>query len=709
MINVEVISYSTTAAAFLGLGLLLLTGRQGQIRKRLLAVASLASVVWAATVAYQAAYGGLLIIAQMLELLRDLTWFAFLLAMLRAVYPDDTGTTRRFAVVFGTASAFTVALMLLALYRITGGSALRFIAGNDVLAGQLLMSVAGLVVVEQLYRNTPHEQRRALKYLCVGVGGMFAYDFYLYSDALLFQRVSATLWDARGFIHAMVVPVIGIALARNLQWSPNRDAIDVFVSRRIVFHTTALLGAGVYLLAMGAGGYYVREYGGSWGLVFQAIFLFGAGLVLAILLFSGQLRASLRVFISKHFFGYKYDYRDEWLRFIRTLSSGEPATQLRERAIKAIAQIVESPGGILWMRRDNGRFEPVARWNMSDPVPAYESADGILVRFLELREWVINLDEHEKSVQRFRGAEAPALPDWLHAISAAWLVVPLILHENLIGFVVLARSPLLPVRHEFNWEDCDLLKTAGRQAASHLAQLEASRALAETRQFEAFNRLSAFVVHDIKNLIAQLSLVVSNAAKHKHNPQFMEDAIHTVESSIEKMNRLLANLRKGHTEEDRPVRVDLVQLLSEVVSAHGIHRPETTLECAGHGIAVSANRDRLSAVIGHVIQNAREATPGDGRVTVRMRGDRREAVIEVEDTGCGMDEAFIRERLFRPFESTKGSAGMGIGAYETREFIRALGGDIDVFSRPGHGTIFRLHVPLADNPSLPIAYRTGSN
>ncbi len=709
MINVEVISYSTTAVAFLGLGLLLLTGRKGQFRKSLLAVASLSTVAWAAAIAYQGAYGGLLIIAQMLGLLRGLAWFTFLLAMLRAVFPDDSTTNRRFMIVFGSAAAFTAALMLLDLYRITGGSALGFIAGNDVLAGHLLMTVAGLVLVEQLYRNTPPEQRRAIKYLCVGVGGMFAYDFYLYSDALLFQRVSSTLWDARGFIHAMVVPVIGVALARNLQWSPNRDAIDVYVSRRVVFHTTALVGAGIYLLAMGAGGYYVDVYGGSWGLVFQTIFLFGAVLVLAILLFSGQLRAALRVFISKHFFGYKYDYRDEWLRFIRTLSSGEPATQLRERAIKAIAQIIDSPGGVLWMRRDSGRFEPVARWNMSDPVPPSEPGDGHLVRFLEQREWVINLDEHEKSVRRFHGIEAPALPEWLHGMSGAWLVVPLILHEKLLGFVVLARSPLAPLRREFNWEDCDLLKTAGRQAASHLAQLDATRALAETRQFETFNRLSAFVVHDVKNLIAQLSLVVSNAAKHKHNPQFMEDAIHTVESSIAKMNRLLANLRRDHATEERAEAVDLPQLLTDVVNAHGIHDPETTLECQEHKISVSANHDRLAAVIGHILQNAREATPVNGRVTVRLRSGRGHAIVEVEDTGCGMDEAFIKERLFRPFETTKGGAGMGIGVYETREFIRSLGGDIDVFSRPGHGTIFRLHLPLTSHSDLPIAYRTASN
>ncbi|MHB8455189.1 MAG: XrtA/PEP-CTERM system histidine kinase PrsK [Acidiferrobacterales bacterium] len=709
MINAEVISFSTTAVFFSALSLLLLTGRRGQPQKALLALASVASVVWASVVAYQAAYGGLLIIAQMLELLRDLAWFTFLLAMLKAVYPSNSRTSLRFIAAFGIASAFTAGLMLLALYRIAGGSALGFIAGNDVLAGHLLMTIAGLVVVEQLYRNTQSEQRRALKYLCMGVGGMFAYDFYLYSDALLFQRVSASLWDARGFIHAMVVPVIGIALRRNLQWSPNRDSIDVFVSRRVVFHTTALLGAGIYLLAMGAGGYYVRIYGGRWGLIFQTMFLFGAVLMLAILLFSGQLRAGLRVLISKHFFGYKYDYRDEWLRFIRTLSSGEPATQLRERAVKAIAQIVESPGGILWMRHDNGRFEPVARWNMCDTVPASEPPDGLLVRFLEQKEWVINLDEHEKASEPYRNLSAPKLPDWLRTMSSAWLVVPLILHESLIGFVVLARSPLLPMRREFNWEDCDLLKTAGRQAASHLAQLEASRALAEARQFEAFNRLSAFVVHDLKNLIAQLSLVVSNAAKHKHNPQFMEDTIQTVENSVAKMNRLLTSLRKDNTGEKPADPVDLVPLLGEIVAAHGTQKPETTLECRDRGVMVAANRDRLASVVGHVIQNARDATPGDGRVTVRMRANRRYAVIEVEDTGCGMDDVFIRERLFHPFETTKGNAGMGIGAYETREFIRSIGGDIDVFSRPGHGTIFRLHVPITETRGIPIAYRTGSN
>lgn len=709
MLNIEVISFATAALFFISLSLVLMTGQRSQPQKQLLAMATLSSAAWASVVAYQAAYGGLVIIAQLLELLRELTWFAFLLFLLKTAYSATKRVVTRFWITLGVISAFTAALMLLALYRISGGSALELIAGNDVLSGHLLMAVGGLVIVEQLYRNTPAQQRRAIKYLCLAIGGMFAYDFYLYSDALLFQRVSAVLWDARGFIHAMVVPVIGVAISRNLQWTLKKDAIDAFASSRMIFHTTALLGAGLYLIAMGTGGYYVRVQGGTWGLVAQAIFLFGAGLVLSILLFSGQLRASLRIFISKYFFHYKYDYREEWLRFIRTLSSGEPETQLRERAIKALAQIMECPGGILWLRRDNGRFELAARWNMDAPVPSLEPADSALVRFLEQNEWVINLDEHKPNLEQQRSLVGPKFPLWLLTLPDAWLVIPLILHERLMGFVVLARSPVAPVQKHFNWEDCDLLKTASRQAASHLAQLEASSALAEARQFEAFNHLSAFVVHDLKNLIAQLSLVVSNATKHRHNPKFMEDTVMTVENSVARMNRLLGQLRSDGARDAQAVSIDLAHILNEIVTATKAGKPIISLECQKQSLFVRANRDRFAAVIGHIIQNARDATSSTGRIVVRLRENGDQALVEVEDTGCGMDETFIRERLFRPFETTKGKAGMGIGTYETRELIRSMGGEVAVFSRPGQGTIFRLHIPRQIPRVADIHYKIGSS
>lgn len=709
MINIEVVSFAIAALFFTVLAAVLLADRRRLAQKNVLTAAAVTSAVWAAVVAYQAAFGGLLIIAEVLELVRNLTWLAFLLVMLNAVYRASSSIAIHLQFIFGGMSLFSVGLMLLAHYRISGGDALIGIAGSDVLAGHLIIAVAGLVCVEQVYRNVPVERRRTIKYLCLGIGGMFAYDFYLYSDALLFQRVSASLWDARGFIHAMVVPVIGIAISRDSQLSLGDGGIHLFLSRRVLFHTTALLGTGLYLLAMGAGGYYVRIHGGDWGVVAQAIFLFGAALVLAILLFSGQLRASLRVFISKHFFHYKYDYRDEWLRFIRTLSSGEPETQLRERAIKAIAQIMESPGGILWMRRDNDQFDPVARWNMDDPVPPFERANGTLIRFLEQQEWVVNLDEYGDPLGPHKTHDGPNPPEWLLTLPRAWLVVPLILHEHLLGFVVLARPHLAPVQWNFNWEDCDLLKIAGRQAASHLAQLEASSALNQARQFEAFNRLSAYVVHDIKNLVSQLSLVVTNGAKYRHNPSFVDDMMHTVQNSVDKMNRLLTNLRAGASAPESKALVEISQLVTEVVTASDVGKPIIILDCQRQDLWTRADRDRLAAVIGHVIQNARDATPRDGRIFVRLRPGDRSAVVEVEDNGCGMDETFMRERLFRPFETTKGSSGMGIGMFETREYICSLGGSIDVNSQRGRGTTVRLHLPVCKYEKDPIIFRTGND
>jgi putative PEP-CTERM system histidine kinase len=686
MTSLGVISYAVGGGFFLILTLVLLTGRHSKVHKRMMAAASLLSTVWLLSVSMHSVTGGMFSTQQILELLRDTAWIIFLLTLLGSAYnaQDGGGKLRITYIPFGVV---TTLLLISIIYEHIGGPDRLTVGGIDVgITGHLLLSVGGLVLVEQLFRNTRTDLRRSTKYLCIALGSLFAYDFYMYSDALLFQRIDSALWDARGFINAMTVPVLGIAIARDQNWS-----LEIFVSRRIVFHTTALLGAGIYLLAMGVGGYYVRVYGGDWGVVARAIFLFGAILILLILMFSGQLRASLRVLISKHFFHYKYDYRDEWLRFIRTLSLAEPESQLRERSLRAIAQIIESPSGVLLMRRDSGRFESVARWNYTGTLPAGEPGDSSLVKFLETQEWVINLEEYERGPEFYKDLE---LPDWLRAIPKAWLIVPLILHEQLLGFVVLMRSP---IRRHFNWEDCDLLKTAGRQAASHLAQYDTSQSLADSRQFEACNRLSAYVVHDLKNLIAQLSLLVSNAAKHKNNPQFMEDAVNTVANSVAKMNRLLGHLRSGISQGDNVASLDMKELLRDVISAKTGSTPVPSLRLTEETIMVRADHDRLTMVIGHLVQNAQDATPAEGRVTVCLTREGNQVVVSIEDTGCGMDERFISERLFRPFDTTKGAAGMGIGAFEAREFMRALGGSVDVTSKPGKGTIFTVRMPLHVN------------
>ena len=684
--NIESLSYGIAAGTYLILSLLLLTSWRGHLQGALLVAATMVTALWAAVItALQAGQVVLLLPSALFEVLRGLLWTLFLLKLLN---PQPgwksllVGQVRWWSAGIGFISVMMFSLILAPLFLAQpprGG------LGVDArIVGHLSFAVVGLVLVEQLYRNTRAENRWAIKYLCFGVGGLFAYDFFLYADALLFKSIDINLWQARGLVNALVVPLIAVSAARNPEWS-----LDVFVSRRMVFHSTAVLGAGIYLLAMAAGGMYVRVYGGSWGHVAQAVFLFGALVVLLIVLFSGQAQAQLRVFLNKHFFNYKYDYREEWLRFIRTLSAGEPGMPLRERAIAALANIMDSPGGALWWRREPGRYEFVTQWNMSEVGSGHEDADGPLARFLAERNWVVDLNEYR---QKLEGYATLQLPEWLGGLRRAWLVVPLMHHDGLVGFVVLAKSR---APRACNWEDNDLLKTAGREAASHLAQMEAAEALVNARQFEAFNRLSAFLIHDMKNVVAQLSLVVNNAAKHKHKPEFVEDAFKTIENAAAKMNHLLNQLRSGTVTRGRLSQVDLEQLLVEVVTAHQGRAPSPVFHCQAKGLTMMVERGRLADVLGHIIQNAQEATSPDGRVEVVLQNGGAMAVIEVRDTGCGMDGDFIRNRLFRPFDSTKGRSGMGIGAYEAREFVRELGGQLEVRSESGIGTCFHIQLPLA--------------
>jgi len=687
MDNIGIISYATGSGVFLVTALVLMTGRRNRPHKNALMLASLVSALWMGIAAATANSDGPALLSYLLEPLRDLFLLAFVVRVLSAAYQDPAESSQYFRRTMSLLTSFTLLLITLVLYRGVSGSVVASFDGIDfLLAGFLVMAITGLVLVEQLIRNARPESRRSVKYLCIGLGAIFAYDFYLYSHALLFGGVDPLLWSARGFINAIVVPVIGVAAVRDPQWS-----LDIFVSRRVVFHTAALLGSGLYLLAMGVGGYFIKQYGGTWGTVAEVIFLFGAILMLAILLFSGQLRASLRVFINKHFFHYKFEYREEWLRFIHTLTSSEPDEKLRERTIKALADVHGCPGGALWLYREGGRYRPVAGWEMHiDENSMFIEGDSSLFHYLRDEEWIINCEEYRLLPQSYHDLQ---LPDWLWKIDKAWLIVPLVFHERLSGFIVLSRPQ---VTHAMNWEDYDLLRIMGRQSAAHLAQLDAARALSQARQFEACSRLSAYVMHDLKNLIAQLSLVVSNAARHKNNPQFMEDAIQTVENSVDKMNRLLAQLRAGRDPEQNLAMQDVCEVLGGVVETMSAGKPLPRLDCQATGLRVQADHDRFGAVIGHVVRNAQDATPDDGMVIVRLFKQNDHAVIEVQDTGEGMDEAFIRDRLFRPFDSTKGKSGMGIGVYETREFIRGLGGEVEVLSRLGEGTTFRMRIPISE-------------
>ncbi|PJA58716.1 MAG: PEP-CTERM system histidine kinase PrsK [Rhodocyclales bacterium CG_4_9_14_3_um_filter_68_10] len=677
--------YGLAAAAFAAFAAQLALAGRGNLRGRIVFAAIVLSAGWASSVAAFLATRiiGFWVAAGLFDALRLGAWLAFAVSTIRL--PDLRPGARPAPELRSAAPAWIALgafIVVDALVQSAGGYASQRLdlPGRIQFALPLAGAILALVLVEQAYRNIPAHARWGMKPLCLGLAGVFAFDLYLYAEAFLFSRMDLDAWTARGPVHAMLVPFVAVSAARNREWS-----FEIAVSRRVVFHSAALLGAGLYLLLVAAAGYFLRFFGGSWGRAIEITFVFAALLGLASLVLSGSLRSKLRVFLTKNFFSYRYDYREEWLRITRTLSSHEAGGGLREAAIKALADLLESPGGSLWLRKADGPFVPAARWNVPETRES-EAAEGGLAGFLAASQWVVDLDEWRNDPEKYEGL---VVPGWLMGMKEARFIVPLTAGEALIGFVVLSRPR---ARVDVNWEVNDLLKTAGRQAASYLAQMQAVEALLEAKKFDAFNRMSAFVVHDLKNLVAQLSLLLKNAQKHHDNPEFRKDMLETIDHVVERMKNLLLQLRAGTTPVDSARPVDLAGLIGRIARSKGAEGPAIELDLDPAARA-AGHEDRLERVIGHLVQNALDATGRSGRVWVRLWREGDAAKLEVGDTGPGMSEEFVRNRLFKPFQSTK-AAGMGIGAYESAQYIAELGGTIAVESQPNVGTRMRIVLPL---------------
>lgn len=679
---ISVWSYGLAGVVYAAFAIYLVSGWRVGLRNRALFVAVVLCALWGlAGLAFALTGQGVFLASSLFaDLLRFGGWNLFLLVLLKPELAAGARWPSRYKWLSGIALAlFAVGLVAQAMAVL--GVSFVFPPQRLALFDSLAMAVFAMVLVEQLFRNVAADWMWSIKPLCLGLGGAVLFDLYLYSDALLFNRIDVDAFSIRGFVHALVVPLVALSTVRSRDWKKK-----IVLSQRAALQSATLVAVGVYLLFVAAAGYYVRYFGGDWGRPFQLAVLFAALLMLGVLALSGSMRARFRVLVGKHFFSYRYDYREEWLRFTNTLSSQDGFSEMGRHAVKGLADMVESPAGALWLKDPTGRFfAQSACWNM--PVSSVtEDADSKLCQFLLDSGWIINLEEYRSLPRRYDRLD---LPLWLVEVPNAWLVVPLATGIEMIGFVVLATAR---TRIDVNWEVNDLLKTAGRQAGAFLGQMQATEALLEVRKFDAFNRMSAFVVHDLKNIVAQLSLMLKNAERHRDNPEFQQDMLMTVEHSVERMRQLMMQLREGATPIDGPRGIDLADVIRRIQTAKASQGHDVVIEHT-EKVFAKGHEDRVERVIGHIVQNALDATEDGGQVSVRLERQAAHALIRVSDTGHGMSPEFLRERLFKPFQTTK-PAGMGIGAYESFQYVNELGGKISVESKVDVGTRVSLLLPL---------------
>lgn len=548
----------------------------------------------------------------------------------------------------------------------------------------LIVLVGALLLVHNLYVGASVAHRRLLRWPAVALAVMWVYDLNFYTVGYLGEALSAELAGMRGLVAMLISLPLAIGASRASTY------LDFKPSREVAFQTLSLLAIGGYLLLMVAIAQAIPLIGGGLTRLTQVSFVFVAS-VAALLWFPSQrLRGWLKVVAVKHFFQHRYDYRAEWLRFTRTIGRAGPnAPPLHERVVKAVADIADSPSGLLLLSGESEGSVLAARWQWpSIEVPA-QPMNPETVAFFEAQGLICDLDEI-RAGKDTRGMK-PIVPQWMLDDPNSWAIVPLLHYDRLVGLVVLARPA---VARKLDWEDFDLLRVVGQQLASYLAEHSGQEALGEASRFDEFNRRIAFVMHDIKNLASQLSLLARNAEKHADKPEFRVDMLVTLRNSADKLNTLLARLnRYGPATTDKLTPMPLDSCVAEIVGRYeGIH---PVILVQNEPCMVNADLDSLDQALVHLIQNAIDASASGSPVFVRVGSDHLHGIVEVIDSGCGMTPEFIRTRLFKPFVSSK-QGGFGIGAFEARALIGAMRGRLDVESREGLGTRFFVRLPRVD-------------
>ena len=683
--DVGLLSHLLAAAGFTALAVSVLAQRSANTGNLWLVIAALATAAWAGDFVLAARFGGrYFALLSPAETLRTAAWICFLVALLRTGWRRGMQRNSSFVIAgaIGVVTAFQVGLDFVDFVGLVPS-----LHGNPVVAAlfvvsRLTVAISGLVLLHNLYANAEPGSRTGIRLLCIGLAGFFGYDLNLYTLQFLLGSASQDLFNIRGAVDVLTVPLL--LLSARQAW-----VARVQISRQVMFNTVSMTIIGGYLIAMSLLAYGLRLAGGDWGRLLQITFLFATITLGGVVALLPRVRAVLRVQIAKNFFAYRYDYRVEWLRFIKTVSGIDAAAGgLSERVVEAVARVLDSPGGALFVPGDDGDFAMVAKWHWRGFAGTAVSAAGDLVAFLGSRQRIVDLDELRMGSGDYTDLK---VPEWAAGDRGTWLIIPLLHLETLRGFIVVQRTM---ARRTLNWEDFDLLRTLGRQAASYIAEASVQAELDEAGKFDEFNRRFAFIMHDIKNLVSQLSLVARNAGRHADNPAFRTDMIATLEGSVGKMNDLLARLAQRTTgRSDADAAIDLGALLADVCGAKARQYPALALALPDDATFVIGDAVRFEALFGHLIQNAIDASAATP-IAVTLRHDATAATVEIADHGGGMSPAFVRNQLLKPFKSTK-PGGFGIGAYEAREIAHASGGRLDVTSREGEGTVFTISLPLA--------------
>lgn len=670
------IGYSIAAAGFLVLLLLLFTVRSSGLVKKLLLFAVFTNLLWALQ------YNRWLIpeptVHQYLtfDSLKQFSWILFLSA---ALYNQFSSLPK---ILSQKTTLLAGALPIVAIIILW----LTPLPLHWVYLIHTVVALILLLLLEILLRQAG-DQRWAFKPLVMYLGAVSVFDFVTYANATMVTYLDVNYIAAKGYIYAIMTPFLLIAVRRMEHWG-----IKIFISREIVLHSTLLTVAGIYLFVMAMVGYVINYLGGSWDTSIQIVLIALSVVLLIALFLSSNIRNKLKVFISKNFFANQFDYREQWIELTNALATGDDSLQdVYRTALQGLANAVKYDRGIL-CKVTKSHYEVVASLNADEPNHLHDDVIQRAINYCQNKPWLIDLHEFLINPENYAGMEMDLA---LVNQCEYQFILPIYKESELWGIAVLFTDT--EVVRQLNWELRDYLNAVLAQVSNYVLHYEAAKIVAENAQFAAFNRMSAFVIHDLKNVMAQVDLILCNAQQHKHNPEFIDDTFETLEYTQARMQKMLKQLTdKQLITEQTQQAVDLSSILKTVINkkcASLLPLPQFSTATTQ---AVAANTEKLSNVFYHLISNAQQATPDDGSVAITVIDASAAGMVQIDitDSGQGMSADFIAHRLFKPFDTTKGNAGMGIGAYDAKQYVEEIGGKLLVQSRENLGSTFTLLLPI---------------
>lgn len=526
--------------------------------------------------------------------------------------------------------------------------------------GFAVCCVVALLNIEATLAAAVHHRRWKIKFILLGAVSILAALILYYSQSLLHRSIDMSLAGLRS---------LALLVGAGMMWfSDLRRGSEVRISfsKRMAFKSVVLVAAGLYLVGLGLLGEGARLFGDDLGraVLLVASFLAGLGLLVAFL--SDTVRRKIRLFLQLNFYGEKYDYRIQWVQFTQHLASARTQSELQQAALSACCETFGIVGAGLFLF-DHGRklYLPVSLVETDPQEGGFAEGSG-LVTALESRRTVL------------RAADVDDPSPWLER---AGFAIPIFREGVLDGFVLL--GPPINPREEYDEEDFELMDTMARHISSALLNMRLLDQLARSREMEIMGKVSAFVLHDLKNHVYTLSLMVDNARKHIGNPEFQKDLVDSLGSTVAKMNILISQL-KGLPDRHTLKResVGLLSLAREATRS----LPQDRLDFQGTDVRVMVDSAEMGKVILNLCLNALEASTAGQSISVTV-GEDPEPFVMVTDHGVGIATEFMAGGLFEPFKSTK-AKGMGIGLYQCKQIVEAHGGRIEVRSALSEGAEF---------------------